>query len=122
MHHSSIEVQMPRELSARHRHQRDDATSRYGDREQALDVRGCRLNCGDKDGWRPGIGGIVQPRSCGAVVTARRELLCRDAKLIVLTRLHDVPLSRIAAEWGYEEQTLRARRRRAEAHLSATMW
>jgi hypothetical protein len=51
----------------------------------------------------------------------RKELLHHDAQLIVLTRLHDVPLSRLAAEWGFEEQTLRARRRRAEAHLAATI-
>jgi hypothetical protein len=51
----------------------------------------------------------------------RKELLHHDAQLIVLTRLHDIPLSRLAAEWGFEEQTLRARRRRAEAHLAATI-
>jgi hypothetical protein len=46
----------------------------------------------------------------------------RDAStVIVLTRLHDVPLSRLAAQWGYEEQNMRARRRRAEAHLAASI-
>ena len=38
----------------------------------------------------------------------RKELLRHDAQLIVLTRLHDIPLATLAAEWGYEEQTLRA--------------
>jgi DNA-directed RNA polymerase specialized sigma24 family protein len=52
---------------------------------------------------------------------AQRVILARDADLIALTRLHDHPVAELAAHLGCPAQTLRQRRRRAEARLVALL-
>ena len=72
-----------------------------------------------RDRTAPVMGGPSGARAAASdIARCERETA---STVIVLTRLHDVPLSRLAAQWGYEEQTLRARRRRAEAHLAASI-
>ena len=48
---------------------------------------------------------------------AQRVIVPRDANLIALTRLYDHPVAELAAHLGCQAQTLRQRRRRAEARL-----
>lgn len=52
---------------------------------------------------------------------AQRVIGARDADLIALTRLHDHPVAELAAYLGCPAQTLRQRRRRAEARLVALL-
>jgi DNA-directed RNA polymerase specialized sigma24 family protein len=52
---------------------------------------------------------------------AQRVIVARDADLIALTRLHDYPIAELAAHLGCPAQTLRQRRRRAEALLVAVI-
>ena len=52
---------------------------------------------------------------------ARKVIGARDADLIALTRVADYPIGELAAQLGCRAQTLRQRRRRAEARLLATL-
>jgi DNA-directed RNA polymerase specialized sigma24 family protein len=52
---------------------------------------------------------------------AQHVILARDADLIALTRLHDRPVSELAARLGCPAPTLRQRRRRAEQRLLALL-
>ncbi len=51
----------------------------------------------------------------------RGRLLPDDARLIVLTRLADVPVSELASAGGLGSETIRRRRRAAEAQLAAAV-
>lgn len=49
----------------------------------------------------------------------RRVVSLDDARLVALTRIHDVPVDRLAVERGVSPQSLRRRRLRAEAAIIA---
>ena len=50
---------------------------------------------------------------------ARGVISAPDAELIAVTRLDDIPLAQVAAQLDRIPQSLRRRRRRAEARLAA---
>jgi hypothetical protein len=71
----------------------------------------------------PAGGGPSADESCALLdrAVARRVIAARDADLIALTRLRDHPIAELADHLGCRAQTLRQRRRRAEARLVALL-